>query len=171
MKSNVVPYIRFKFFGDWVGYTNKIRNLSPDLYASMLYGQRKAATRLAAVVVGHLKNQDIPGWEPKMNPSASGDTRTLIDTGTYLNNIRAWRDNFSYYVGVKRGIKSSSGVEVARYAMIHEAKSYTTGGPYRPLWGPSVEEMGGAEGMRDIVKAVIIKKLALRGWRVKNFNI
>ena len=172
--GNFSAYIKLNLFGPWLGESRKIAELPKDIRNSAIRGQRKAAERLVRVVRNHLIYQDLKEW-PELAPSTirkkQGDSRILIDTEQYLNNIKAWRDNHIYYVGVKRGVTNENGIEVARVAAIHEFKSEVTrGAPRRPLWEPSINDMGGKEGIRDIVRETIALGLMGKGWKITKFK-
>ena len=173
-KTSPTAFIHIRTIGPWRRELRKMRNLAPDIHASAMWGQEKAARRLVKIVKGHLINQDLKEWPP-LAPSTvrrKDDWRILIDSETYLNNIKHFRKGYTYYAGVKRGVTQPNGIETARVAAIHEFKSMATaGGPRRPLWVPSIEEMGGKKGLRNIVKAVILAKLIKRGWNIHRFNL
>ena len=167
-----VPYIRISMVGDWRGEMRKMRRLAPDIYVSAMWGQEKAAKKLVKIVKDHLMNQDLK-WTPlsaRTIKRKKGNTRMLLDSETYYNNIKAFRKGYIYYAGVKRGVTQPNGIETARVAAIHEFRSLATkGSPRRPLWTPSIAEMGGAKGIRNIVAKAIARKLALRGWKLTKF--
>lgn len=169
-----MPLILIKTIGPWKRELRKMRLLAPDIWASALWGQQKAAKRLVKIVKNHIIKQDLKDWAPNA-PSTKrrkDDWRVLVDSETYLNNIKAFRKKFVYYAGVKRGVTEPNGNETARIAAIHEFKSMATkGGPRRPLWQPSIQEMGGKKGIRNIVRAAIIAKLIKRGWKPSSFNL
>lgn len=170
--NSAIPYIRISVIGNWQGEMRKMRMLAPDIYSSALWGQEKAARKLVKIVKGHLINQDLKDWTQLSEKTLKRKTdwRILIDSETYLNNIKAFRKGYVYYAGVKRGVTQPNGIETARVAAIHEFRSLATkGAPRRPLWAPSIEEMGGAKGIRNIVIKAIAAKLAMRGWRLKRF--
>lgn len=173
-KHSATAFIRIKTIGPWQRELRKMRMLAPDIHASAMWGQKKAALRLVKIVKGHLINQDLKEWPP-LAPSTirkKSDWRMLIDSETYLNNIKAFRKGYIYYAGVKRGVTEPNGIETARVAAIHEFRGLTSsGGPPRPLWVPSIKEMGGMMGIRNMVMAAITAKLIKRGWNINKFNL
>lgn len=175
-RSSPTAFIRIKTIGPWKRELRKMRMLAPDIHASAMWGQMKAAKRLVKIVRGHLRNQDLKDWPPLAESTIrkkGGDTRILIHSETYYNNIKAFRKGYIYYAGVKRGVTEPNGIETARVAAIHEFKSLaaSSGHPPRPLWAPSIKEMGGMTGIRDIVVSVIVAKLMKRGWNVNSLNL
>lgn len=154
-----VPEISFTTIGDWAGVQRQFQELPQKLKASSMWGQRKAAEKLVKILKGHIDNQDL-GWTPLAFPERSGDPRVLVDYQTYRNNIKTWQKGGERYIGVKKDVVSKNGNRTWQIAAVHEYKSYN-GGPYRALWGPSVKELGGAMGVRDIIQNAIMLK-ALR---------
>lgn len=167
-----VPYIRISTIGDWRREMRKMRMLAPDIHRAALRGQERAAKKLVKIVKDHLTNQDLQ-WTSLSKSTLrkkGGDTRMLLSSETYFNNIKAFRKGYVYYAGVKRGVTEPNGIETARVAAIHEFRSLAVkGSPRRPLWTPSIAEMGGAKGIRNIVVKAIARKLALRGWTLTKF--
>jgi hypothetical protein len=152
------PEVTIGTFGDWAGVTAELNRLPATLKSSALYGQRKAAEKLLKIVKGHIDNQDL-NWAPLIRPDLSNDPRILVDNETYRNNIKTWQVGGQRFVGVKRDVINTRGQFVWMVAALHEFKSYN-GGPFRGLWTPSVEEMGGAAGVRDIIGKVIFNKIS-----------
>lgn len=148
--------IEIKFEGDWRKTKRFLGVLPITVRRAAEEGQRKAAETLVKVVVGHLKKQDL-GWEPKSDEGHSNDERILIDSGTYLRSIKAWKNRSGYNVGVPGNTFSPKGERVADYAIYNE---FGFGkGPARPLWGPSIQEMGGAKGVQQIIYNTILKQV------------
>ena len=157
----------FKMIGNWDVSMKKLKGLNEDMFKASLAGQRRAARKYKRTVKNHLIKQDLP-WEP-LQPKTiedKGHDKILIDTRLYLQSITEFRKQYVYYVGIKSGTRYENGKDVARIARIHEVKSYR-GGPYRALWNPSYEELGGAEGMKLIVQKTIEEKMKTRGWKLK----
>lgn len=154
-----IPAIVVEPFGNWQEVEARIAGLPRAIKASAVWGQRKAAEKLVKIVKGHIDNQDL-GWTPLKRPELSGDPRILVDYGTYRDNIKTWQKNYTRYVGVKKDVINHRGERVWMVAALHEFMSYH-GGPYRPLWGPSVEELGGSKGIAGIIEQAISRKLNL----------
>lgn len=155
------PEIFFEKIGDWAKVEKTLAALPLAIKASADWGQRKVAEKLVKIVKGHIDNQDL-GWAPLIHPQLSGDPRILVDYETYRNNIKTWQKGGSRYVGVKKDVRNRKGIETWYYAAIHEYKSYH-GGPYRALWGPSIKEIGGAQGVRKTIEEAIGKKITQLG--------
>src|SRR5690606_38133423 len=149
--------IRFEKLGNWEREVSKLALLDSRLKSSIKYAEGKVAKQLLKKVINHLKNQDL-GWDPLSESTLwkkKGDSRVLIDTETYLNNITTWSASGVRFIGVKKSVTNpNNGEEVWRIAQIHEFRALN-GGPDRALWGPSLEEMGGNKGTRDIIFKVI----------------
>jgi hypothetical protein len=156
-----IPTIQIKKVGDWGKAEYKLSALPLALRTSALWAQRKIAEKLVKIVKGHIDAQDL-GWDPKANPDLSNDPRVLVDQGLYRNNISTWQEGYQRYIGVKKHITNTQGVPVYRYAALHEFLSYN-GGPYRALWGPSIEELGGTSGMSSEMSRVINNKMRSLG--------
>lgn len=161
--------LTIKPYGNWQRAQGFISTLSPTVLGSVMYAQKKFMEDLASRAKNHLKNQDL-AWEP-LAPSTErtkGHSLILINTYTYQSNIKAWRSGFTYYAGVKRGIyyetEDGTGAEVALVAGLHE-RGYTTPSgriPARPLWAPSIQEMGGMEGIRGATVETVVRNLQLK---------
>lgn len=170
MKSRVGLVVEFKPFGNWNEVSNVLSNLPKELESSALWGQRKAGEELVRIVKKHLAIQDL-NWTP-LAPSTikrKGHSKILIDTYAYYSAIETWQKNKQRYVGVKNNKVNSKGKRIANIAAIHEIRSYKEGKPYRALWGPSVNEMGGGKGIARIIEEAIfnkVKKLKAKGIEV-----
>jgi hypothetical protein len=160
--------IKFEKIGNWDTTVAKLVKLDKNLKSSLQWGERKVGEKLVNIVKNHLRNQDL-GWDGLATSTLwkkKGDARVLIDTETYLNSIKTWQSNGTRFIGVPKDITNpENGEEVWRIAQIHEFKSYH-GGPFRALWGPSMEEIGGNKGVRDIIFDVLYKKMKKLGYPV-----
>jgi hypothetical protein len=138
--------IEIRLEGDW-RKTRRFLNVLPfTLKSAAAKGERAAAEKLVRIVRGHIKRQDL-GWQPNADDK-DGDM-ILVDSGLYLSSIKSWKASNGYMAGVPNSVYNTQGVRVADYAVYNE---FGFGkGPARPLWGPSVEEMGGSKGIRDII--------------------
>lgn len=152
--------------GNWLGVKLALAQLPSSVNSSAIWGQRKVAEGLVKRVKQHLNRQDL-GWVPKSSKTNSGDSRVLIDTETYYNNIKAWKQGNTYNAGVKKSAYNAHGISVAYYANLHETGTDRL--PARPLWAPSFKEMGGHKGVKKIVTQAIydkVKKLRAVGFEV-----
>lgn len=160
--------VEFKKIGDWKKVQRHIDKLNLNLSSSITWGERKVGERLVKIVKGHLRNQDL-SWDPLSTETVwkkKGDARILIWTNAYLDGIKTWQESGKRFIGVKKGTTHPiTGEEVSKIAQIHEFKSYN-GGPFRALWGPSLEEIGGTAGVRRIILEVIYKKLKNLGYPI-----
>ena len=82
--------IQIKTIGLWQRELRKMRYLPRDIHVSAMWGQQKAANRLVEIVKGHLERQDL-SWAPlaESTKRTKYDWRTLIESETYINNIKA----------------------------------------------------------------------------------
>lgn len=166
--------LNFKLFGPW-GHARKIfKNLPANLKSISLSSQRSIAEKFAREVKAHLKNQDIPGWTPLSYRYANkkltklGSTDILIASWEYYNNIKSWRENNLYHVGVKRGVRYKGGLEISRVAAIHESWSRVSNKPYRPLWGYTFnKDLGGNRGISKLINKHFKERLISKGYPVK----
>lgn len=159
--------LEIKMYGNWDKTIRTIQKLSPSIKACSIKAQLTIGRQIEKKIKDHLLYQDLK-WKPLNNQyldrkeKAGMDDRTLIGWGTYYHSIKTWQvsNHHLVMVGVRRGIytKDTSGkrsnLEVAEIAMIHE---FTTNPKKvrRPLWNPTLAEMGGARGL----KALYIKHL------------
>ncbi len=155
-------------FGNWIGVTHSIKTLPLLVMSAGIWGQQKAANRLIRIVRGHLFAQDL-GWQQLSSDTIrqKQGTAVLLDSYTYQRSIKTWRKGLTRYTGVPADAYYPDGTSVALVATIHEWRSYN-GGPYRALWGPSIDEMGGAAGIASIVAVAIQSKI--RRMRYKGFD-
>jgi hypothetical protein len=160
--------VEFKKTGDWDVVENHIKNLDINLKSSITWGERKVGEKLVKIVKNHIKNQDLD-WDPLAESTLwkkKGNNNILRWTDTYLNSIKTWQIQGIRYVGVERGVTHPiNGEEIAKIANIHEFRSYN-GGPNRALWMPSLDELGGKKGIRNIIMEVIYKKLKNLGYPI-----
>jgi len=157
-----------RFNGNWTKVTASLAALPTVLQSAAIWGQRKAAEKLVKIVKGHINNQDL-NWPQPNNKSNSGDPRILVDSEAYLNSIKAWKKGDTYYAGIPSTARNAKGIRIADYAILHEFGYDDM--PERALWRPSVEELGGGQGIAAIIGAAIYNKIgALRaaGFTVTN---
>ena len=160
-----MPALQFTPFGDWNRANIATKLLPTTIRRSALYGQEKAVRKLAKIVKAHIASQDLPSLSgPKKK--IREDSRHLIDTATYLESIGVWQQGYTYFVGVKSGLIEPSGIEIAKLAYILEVGTRDKRIPARPVWGPSIEEMGGMKGIADIALKVLMAKFKAQGWEI-----
>lgn len=155
--------LKFTPFGDWDKAKILTKALPTTIRRSVLWGQEKAVRKLAKIVKQHILSQDLPALS--QNPKKKirqGEERVLIESGTYVDSISVWQQDFTYFVGVKPGLIEPNGNEISKVAFWLETGTKNI--PPRPVWGPSIEEMGGIKGINKIVLAVLAAKLKSQGW-------
>lgn len=129
-----------------------------DVDVAVRSGQVQAAKRLVKIVKGHITKQDLPWVQLSAETKAmKGHSDILLDTKLYFESINYWWENKILKVGVKRGLHYDSGVEISNVAALLEFGTRKM--PARPLWGPSIQEIGGKEGIQNIVADAIVRKL------------
>lgn len=152
--------------GDWAGVTAALYALPKVLRSSADWGNRKAAEKLVKIAKAHIDNQDL-GWPGLSSSTNSGDPRILVDSEDMRNSIKAWRQNYKYYAGIPMTAYNSRGIRIADYAIMHEFGFGNM--PQRALWGPSLKDLGGREGIKKIVSDAIYNKIKLL--RAKGFEV
>jgi len=181
LNQGFIPRIQFKLFGQWDETVKTLNRLSPTIKECSLIAQMKICTLIAKKVKAHLKNQDL-NWQP-LNPDyakrkneAGLGTETLVAYHQYYNNIQAWQVGNQHiaYVGVKKGIYTRnlqgkrSKLDVASIAAVHEFSNGTKI-PRRPLWNPTIAEIGGAPGLKQMFVKHLVGSLRVRGIPVKAY--
>lgn len=156
-----ISYMGARMIGDWSGVEMFFDNLGIEVKKKTEQAQWEICKKLRDAVIRHILAQDL-GWQKlsKRTRNAKGSDLIYIDTQTYLNNIKAWKVKGQAFVGVKRGIiykRKSGNVNLERVAIWMEYG--TSRMPARPVWGPSIEELGGKKGIRDYVAAAIYRRL------------
>jgi hypothetical protein len=147
--------IEFISYGYWNRSSLMLDALPVMIQSSAIWGMRKAAEQLVKIVRGHIDRQDL-GWPPIVGES--GDPRILVDTELYRNSIQSFKKGNTYYAGVPENLTyPTTGVLVSDVAMMHEEGYGNL--PRRPLWRPSIQELGGEYGYAAIVAGAIWEKL------------
>lgn len=176
------PIIQIKPVGQWAETIKTIGRLDPAIKAASIAAQFKVANLICKKVKAHLRNQDL-GWAPlsdsyydeKEHEGLS--TKTLMAHGNYYNAIEVWHPGNQHmvYVGVRRGkftrnLKGKrSKLEIAQIAAIHEFSSGRKI-PRRPLWNPSIHELGGAKGIKQLYMGSFLYHLRMAGIPIKQFR-
>lgn len=154
--------------GNWALTKRTLAQLPSDLQRSYRAGQEKFANKVLKKVKDHINYQDL-GHTPLSRGTIrkKGGNHILIDTRTYVESIQKYTQRSSVQVGVKRGIiNPESGEEVAKYAALNEYGSPGGRIPPRPVWGPSLAELGGKEAIAKEVRALILASAIKRGYDV-----
>ena len=174
--NGIIPKVRFELFGDWAKTMYILKTIGPKVKLASTKAQLKVGKEIAKKVRGHIRNQDL-GWEPLSTKYAEAKANAGLQGGTlmaynnYINAIKVWQPGNRHMVliGVKRGIYTReingkrSRLEIAEIAGIHEFSSGKRV-PRRPLWNPTIAEMGGANG----IKKMYINSLA---WHLRAMGI
>lgn len=174
-------HIQFKPFGHWEKTIKVIGRLGPTIKEASLKAQMAVGKEIVKRVKAHLRNQDL-GWQAlsektKKNKAKYGlKSKTLMAWGTYYNNIEVWQPSNHHLVliGVRKGIYTRhpngkrNKVEVARIAAMHEFSSGRKI-PRRPLWNPTIQELG-KKGIKQIYNKALTHHLRMRGVPVSQYK-
>lgn len=175
LNAGYTPRFQVELVGNWAKVTNLFGKLSPKIKQASVKAQIKVCTEIARRVKAHLRNQDL-NWK-SLNPyyasrkaKAGLGSKILMNYRTYYDNITVWQKGNQHLVlaGVKRGVytKTLSGkrsaMEVASIATVHEFAS-GKGAARRPLWNPTIQELGGSKGIKAIYLRAFIWHLRRSG--------
>lgn len=164
IRKSDLPQMRMQIkpIGNWSKVIRTFQTLGPAIKRASIKAQLKVCNEILRKVKGHLRNQDL-GWK-KLSPGYSArkhelglDPRTLIAYGNYYHAIEVWQvgSRHMVFVGVKKGKYTStisgkrSKLDIATIATVHEfsrGKRF----PKRPLWNPTVQEIGGPQGIKKM---------------------
>ena len=152
-----------KKIGDWNGAIRFCSSMGYEVRKKAEKAQWDICKKLKQIVIAHLLAQDL-NWEPLSRKTRQNKKENknliLIDTEIYLDNIKVWKESGAARVGVKKGVLYKRGdntISLERVAILNEFG--TSRVPARPLWNPSIEELGGEEGIRDFVASAIYRRL------------
>jgi hypothetical protein len=160
----------------------QVNRLGPDVKEASIKAQKKVANEIAKIVKAHIRNQDL-GWAPlseeyAMRKDIYGlNSKTLWAYGNYYRAIEVWKPGNTSIVnvGVRKGkyTKTPSGkrsrLEIARIAAIHEFSSGKKI-PRRPLWNPTIKQLGGARGLQKMYINSLIYHLRMKGIPITQFR-
>lgn len=133
--------------GEWERVGRLVRDLGPNIKKAGTMSLMRWGLKAERIAIEHLSAQDLD-WKPlapytlSQKISRGGSELTLIDTHTYFRNITSWVEDWTAYVGVKRGLTSKDGkVDLGLIAATHEYGSSSGRIPARPLWTPTFTEV------------------------------
>lgn len=174
IENFLVPSLSFKKVGQWDMFNHLTKNIDRDLYKGAIAGQKKVVEKIASIVKGHLRNQDLK-WKPlnKAYASRKANDYILLKSWKYYNAIsiqRTKRDEF--FVGVEKGLYYRGrwgSIQVAYMAYLHEVGTTGIWGkpielPARPLWKPSIKEFQKNFGIEETITKAIRTHLKSVGW-------
>jgi len=142
--------------GKWQLATKAIETLSPKLKEAYRQAQRAYGHRLERIVKGHIVNQDLP-WADLAASTVErkGHQDIYQDSMDYYHAIKTHSSGpYKISVGVKAGATNQKGKDIATYAAVNEfGHTFESGRhiPKRALWKPSLDEMGGKQGIAEEV--------------------
>lgn len=166
--------LQFKPFGKWDESIKLIQKLKPSIKKASQEAQIRVCREIIKNVKAHLRNQDLP-WRKlgenyvKSKKQHGWDTRILMATHAYYNSIEIITKGSQHlvFVGVRRGIYTTrrdgkrNPLEVAQIAVIHEFSANAK--RRRPLWNPTIRQMGGGKGLKILYEQHFYKQLKRRG--------
>jgi len=148
-----------KISGNWQGTLDFFKDIATtkEVKRAAFLGQRKFADKLLKIVLDHIDNQDL-GWADKKKPN--NDPRVLVDMEDYYNHIRIYQEDYTVHVGVRRGDTNRLGKSLWKIALTLEmGRDGRAAMEARPLWEPSLLEMGGRRALTAMVRDSIKKRL------------
>lgn len=173
--------LQIKLLNNFEQTIKVINKLSPEIKRCSIKAQLKVCQVIEKAVKTHLLNQDL-NWRKlsskyaKRKRAKGRDSRTLLSTLTYYNSITTWQPGNQHVVmvGVKSGIYTrglngkKSRLEVAKIAALHE---FSTGKrlPKRPLWNPTIAQLGGSTGIKKLYVKHLVATLRRNGIPIKTF--
>lgn len=177
-----IPKISFSLFGQWKQTMDLLSSIGPKVKKASIAAQLKVGKEIAKKVKAHIRNQDL-GWQDlseeyaRRKADAGLHSETLMAYKTYYENINVWESGNKKLIniGVKRGIYTRevsgkrSKLDVATIAGINEFASGNRV-PRRPLWNPTIVEMGGAKGIKKMYINSLIWHLRASGVNVRKLN-
>lgn len=169
-----------KLFGQWEETIRVLQKVSPAVKEVSIKAQLRVGREIVRRVKAHLRNQDL-GWQPlsssyqkRKADAGLPSGKILYAYGNYYRNIEVWRraNHHLVYIGVRRGryTKNLEGkkskIDIATIAAIHELSSGKRI-PKRPLWNPTIKEMGGVKGIKTLYVQYLVKGLQRKGIPIK----
>ena len=149
--------VNFKLTGKWELATKAIESMPSKLKEAYRQSQRNYGDKLRRVVRNHIIAQDLP-WKDLSSATIKrkGHQEIYQDSLDYYNAIRVYSSGpYRISVGVKPNDVNQKGVNIAMYAAVNEFGHRFEGSnryvPKRPLWAPSVKDLGGKQGLAESV--------------------
>lgn len=167
--------IHFKPMGKWEESIRHFQGLKRNLKVASQNAQIRLCKEIAKRVKEHIRYQDLP-WRHLTQEYADRkdedgwDDRILMASQTYYDAIQVITKGSQHmiYVGVPRGIygpkiggNGRNKLEVAQIAAIHEYSMNAK--RRRPLWNPTIREMGNTKGIKAKYMDYLYKELRRRG--------
>jgi len=178
------PQLKFTPTGKWDEASRLMGRLNPEIKEASVKAQWKLCEEILKRVKRHMIRQDL-GWKPlnrkyvKLKKGLGWDHRMLLATKDYYDNIMIWKraNGWQVFVGVKPGIYGRTirgkraKKDIASIATIHE---FARGKRRRPLWNPTIREMGNTPGIKKMYLDQFEKELKKGGlkkyiYRLKGF--
>lgn len=160
--------VQAKRVGNWEKAIQFYSKLGFDIRDSVKRAQKEEVTELKKAIVRAIVTQKYAGtskW-PALKPTTTyrkKDNKNMIymDTEKYVNSIMVRVEGSVASVGFRKGVtyKRRGGRSVTLEQVARWMEYGTRRQPARPLWGPSIQERGGARGIRDRVTDKLFRKL------------
>lgn len=182
LNQGYIPRLKLELFGRWDETIKILQKLSPEIKAASIKAQMKVGNQIALKVKAHLRNQDL-GWKPLSPDYADSKskkglgTKTLYSYGAYYDAIEVWVSGNRHLIniGVRAGMYTKdlrgkkSKLEIAKIAAVHE---FSNGKkiPRRPLWNPTIAEIGGVKGIKKMYINSLVYHLSQAGIPVSQFR-
>lgn len=163
--KRLTPFL-VKKIGNWDGAIDFFKQMGYRVKTVSLQSQQEICKDLRDRVIKHILAQDM-GWEPLAKSTQriknqNHKTDVYLDTELYIHNIITWRVGNTFLTGIKKGIaynRKGSFANVDRIAALNEFGSAGDRVPVRPLWEPTIMELGGPKGIQNYVANKIYLKL------------
>ena len=165
------PQITIKKQGNWAGATWNYKMLNKSIRETIVKEEKAIAKELYQRVRAHIRDQDLPWKRPSKNKRGS---KLMIHWGTYYHSITTGSNKLEAWVGVRKGLyHPRTGQEIHRIATWQEygTNSHKHKIPKRPLWGPSIEEMGGRQAFVNRVEKKLRAKMKRMGRSTKTWDV
>jgi len=158
------PSPKMVLFGDWVKTQSMLSTIDITMGIGVSAGQQAFAKRLKRLVRKHIRTNGAgisPAWPPvssryaKYKTKRGGDPFDIYKmSGLYYNSIDVWSNGTNWYAGLKANTRHSD--KKARYTLAQIARILESGSSARnikarPLWSPSLKQLGGTAGVKALV--------------------
>jgi hypothetical protein len=142
------PHLIYQKYGDWEGNIRTFEKLSQNFKVALVSAQRREAFAIKKRLLDHVNAQDL-GWPERQPKTISGDSRILVDTGQLISAIQVHTlgSGMTVLVGILKGIShNKSRADLVDIMSYHEYGTINM--VERPLFTPTLAEIGGPEGIK-----------------------
>lgn len=159
---------------NWDTVLRKLARLEPEIKQCSLRAQKSLANDILKKVLSHLIKQDLK-WRKlskkykERKRTNDLDERILLATHSYFSSITVWtrKNGWQAFVGVPKGVYGKtpegkkSSLDISTIATIHEFSKNPK--RRRPLWNPTIREMGNTTGLKNRYTKLLLKELRSSG--------